>query len=246
MALEPTAVIARTRQDLRTYSRALGHGVDSDQAVHAGWQLHRDLDTLLPLTEQLLAERDQLLQRLQLARRDPLTGVDTRAAWTAKAEQLLAAGTAAVLLLDLDGFKQTNDTLGHAAGDAVLVATAARLVDWCGPAGHAGRLGGDEFVAAVTDHGDLAERIEKLGNILSRPVEHHGQLLPVRVSIGGVRQVDLAEPTLSQALAAADTAMYQIKRRGRRGRRFPTPLHLAHGLLRRTTSGAITGLPSAA
>lgn len=246
MALEPDTVIDRTRRDLRIYSRALGHGVDSDQAVDAGWKLHRDLADLLPFTEQLLAERDALAVRLELARRDPLTDLDTRNAWTAKAEQLLATGTAAVLLLDLDGFKQTNDTQGHAAGDAVLVATAARLADWCGPAGHAGRLGGDEFVAAVTDHGDLTERIEKLGTVLSRPVEHHGQLLPVRVSIGGVRQVDLAEPTLTQALAAADTAMYQIKRRGRRGRRFPTPLHLAHGLLRRTAPGAVAGLPSAA
>jgi diguanylate cyclase (GGDEF)-like protein len=245
MALEPATVIDRTRSDLRIYSRALGHGVDSDQAVHAGWQLHRDLDTLLPLTEQLLAERDALAELLQLARRDPLTGLDTRSAWTAKAEQMVATGTAVVLLLDLDAFKKTNDTLGHAAGDAVLVATAARLADWCGPAGHAGRLGGDEFVAAVPDHGDLTERVGKLGAALSRPVEHHGQLLAVSVSIGGVRVAELPPATLSQALAAADQAMYETKRRGRRGRRFPTPLNRAHSLRRRTAEPA-AGLPRAA
>jgi GGDEF domain-containing protein len=93
-------------------------------------------------------------------------------------------------------------------------------------------LGGDEFVAAAPDHGDLAERIEKLGATLSRPVEHHGQQLAVSVSIGGIRVADLPEATLSRALAAADEAMYETKRRGRRGRRFPSPRAIAHGLSR--------------
>jgi len=246
MTPDTATVIARTRQHLQRYTRALGGGPDSDAAIDAGWLLHRDLGDLLPLAEQLLAERDALAERLQLARRDPLTGLDTRTAWTAKAEQLLGGGAAAVLLLDLDGFKRTNDTAGHPAGDAVLVATAARLADWCGPAGYAGRLGGDEFVAAVPDHGDLAERIEKLGAALSRPVEHHGRLLPVSVSIGGVRTADLPVMTLSRALAAADQAMYETKRRGRRGRRFPTPLTLAHGLRRRTAPPTAAGLTRAA
>ena len=99
-----------------------------------GWALHGGL----------------LWRRLATARRDPLTGLHTRAGWTTRAEHLLAKHPGAlVLLVDLDDFKTINDTHGHAAGDAVLTATAQRLADWCGRHGIAARLGGDEFAAIV-------------------------------------------------------------------------------------------------
>ncbi len=79
------------------------------------------------------AHSGYLARQLATARRDPLTGLHTRAGWTARAERVIRRHpAAAVLLLDLDDFKALNDTHGHAAGDAALAATAARLTAWCG------------------------------------------------------------------------------------------------------------------
>ncbi|MGW1549432.1 GGDEF domain-containing protein [Streptomyces sp. NPDC002346] len=89
-----------------------------------------------------------LTHRLATARRDPLTGLRTRAGWTALAERVIRRHRdAVVLLLDLDDFKNLNDSHGHVAGDFALAVTAERLAAWCGRHGIAGRLGGDEFVA---------------------------------------------------------------------------------------------------
>ncbi|MEV7602906.1 GGDEF domain-containing protein [Kitasatospora sp. NPDC089797] len=232
MAPAPADLIDRARRHLEAHARTWASELDEDAGPRAAWYVHHDLAALLPLLQETLADRDRLATRLQSARRDPLTGLDTRQAWTERAEQLTAAGPTAVLLVDLDHFKPVNDRHGHAAGDAVLAATAHRLADWCGPAGAAGRLGGDEFVAAVPDHGDLTERVTKLRDALARPVDHQGRLLQVGASLGAARLADLAVPTVSAALEAADAAMYRSKRRGRRGRRWPTPLTLAHTLRR--------------
>lgn len=83
-------------------------------------------------------------RRLRTARRDPLTGLWTRDAFTRRARRLLRNPHAVVVLADVDRFKQVNDTHGHAAGDALLAATAGRLAHAVGRAGVAGRLGGDD------------------------------------------------------------------------------------------------------
>ncbi|GAA2767336.1 GGDEF domain-containing protein [Streptomyces paradoxus] len=148
-----------------------------------------------------------LTRRLACARRDPLTGLHTRAGWTARAEHLIRRHpNAAVLLVDLDHFKTLNDTHGHAAGDAALVATADRLRAWCGHNGTAGRLGGDEFVAVIRDlaAGDL----DALTAVLHRPLA---------ASVGVCPIAELPVPLLTDALAAADAAMYAAKGRTRRG-----------------------------
>ncbi|MFI8916141.1 GGDEF domain-containing protein [Streptomyces sp. NPDC053513] len=165
-----------------------------------GWALHGGL----------------LARRLATARRDPLTGLHTRAGWTTRAEHLIAKHpNALVLLVDLDDFKAVNDTHGHAAGDAVLTATAQRLTAWCGRHGIAARLGGDEFAAIVTDPartaGLFALRID-----LDEPVEHHGHVLRVSASVGCCHCGQLPVPSLTDALSAADAAMYAAKGHGRR------------------------------
>ncbi|MGW0993636.1 GGDEF domain-containing protein [Streptomyces sp. NPDC002523] len=160
-----------------------------------------------------------LLRRLATARRDPLTGLHTRAGWTARAEHLLAKHPAAlVVLIDLDDFKAINDTHGHAAGDAVLAATARRLNDWCGRHGIAARLGGDEFAAIVTDP-DRTAGLHALRAALAATVDHHGHALPVSASVGHCHREDLPAPTLTDALSAADSAMYAAKGHGRRNTR---------------------------
>ncbi|MFI2409412.1 GGDEF domain-containing protein [Streptomyces sp. NPDC018947] len=159
-----------------------------------------------------------LARRLATARRDPLTGLHTRAGWTARAEHCIRRHpTAAVLLVDLDHFKTLNDTHGHAAGDAALVATADRLRTWCGRNGTAGRLGGDEFVAVVRDL--AAADLDALTAALHRPLPYNGTALPLAASVGTCPAAELPVRTLPDALAAADAAMYAAKGRGRRGSR---------------------------
>ncbi|CAM5668190.1 GGDEF domain-containing protein [Streptomyces aurantiogriseus] len=159
-----------------------------------------------------------LTRRLASARRDPLTGLHTRAGWTARAEHLLRRHPhAAVLLVDLDHFKTLNDTHGHAAGDAALAETADRLRTWCGRNGTAGRLGGDEFVAVVRDL--AAADLDTLTTALHRPLLYEGVSLPLAASIGACRIAELPVPTLTDALTAADAAMYAAKGRTRRGSR---------------------------
>ncbi|OEV39142.1 hypothetical protein HS99_0018125 [Kitasatospora aureofaciens] len=191
----------------------------------AAQTLHRDLLALLPAARVLLAERDDLARRLEVARRDPLTGLPARAAFTAAAEQLLATANApAVLMVDLVDFKAVNDTHGHEAGDAVLAVTGRRLAGWAGPGAVVGRLGGDEFAAVLdTDPAGLPGRIAALRGLLEQPADHHGRQLAVGSSIGAATLTDHPTRDLSVLLHAADLAMYADKGRGRRGRRRHSP-----------------------
>ena len=159
-----------------------------------------------------------LNRRLATARRDPLTGLHTRAGFTVRAERLLRhrADRLTVLLIDLDDFKATNDTHGHAAGDAVLAATAERLSTWCGRSGIAARLGGDEFAVVVLD---ATDRLELLSAALTTQVSLGSQQLPVGASVDVCHLVDLPVISLTDALAAADRDMYAHKRDGRTSRR---------------------------
>ncbi|GAA1402712.1 GGDEF domain-containing protein [Kitasatospora putterlickiae] len=159
-----------------------------------------------------------LNRRLATARRDPLTGLHTRDGFTARAERLIQRhpDRASVLLIDLDHFKAVNDTHGHAAGDAVLAATAVRLSAWCGHSGIAARLGGDEFAAVVLDGPD---RARDLFEALHQPVTHAGLVVPVSASIGLCAVAALPVISLTDALAAADRAMYAHKSGGRLARR---------------------------
>jgi diguanylate cyclase (GGDEF)-like protein len=165
-----------------------------------GWAIHGSL----------------LARRLTAARRDPLTGLRTRAGFTARAEHLISRHPSAlVLLIDLDDFKAINDTHGHLAGDAVLTATAARLTAWCGRTGIPARLGGDEFAAIVTHPADTPG-LPALHTALHTSVTHDGAVVPVAASIGACHLADLPTPNLTDALSAADAQMYQAKGHTRR------------------------------
>jgi diguanylate cyclase (GGDEF)-like protein len=162
----------------------------------AGWPLHALV----------------LRHRLERARRDPLTGLPTRDMFQARAARILARRPGAlVVLIDLDGLKPLNDTPGHAAGDAVLVHVARRLARYAGPGGAAGRLGGDEFAAVLpgTDH---TNTLRLLHAALTEPVHHDGAILTFGASIGGHHAA--AHTVLADALAGADTAMYEAKNHG--------------------------------
>ncbi|MGW7691014.1 GGDEF domain-containing protein [Streptomyces asiaticus] len=179
---------------------------------------------------------------LDRARRDPLTGLPTRAAFEKHAAQLLRKERCAVLLIDLDGFKALNDTFGHAAGDAAIRAAGERLGTWVTAQGGAvGRLGGDEFAAAVpvANPSDLPVELSTLHEIVCEPVEFEGRLMPLGASIGALYGPYLSRArTLRNLLRCADEAMYQAKQTGGGWAITdnPTPAH-------RTVNGRRDGRP---
>lgn len=154
---------------------------------------------------------------------DPVTGlrnrhaaVDTLRTLIGRAEGGANAGFA-LLLIDLDDFKVVNDTLGHAAGDAVLQAVAARLTKYVQSEELVFRFGGDEFLVIAPGEQDAAQ-LRLLGQSVSvafeAPAEVAGQLIPVRSSVG-IARYPLDATEQAALLRAADTAMYAAKALGK-------------------------------
>ena len=152
---------------------------------------------------------------------DPLTGLPNRALLLDRLDQALhraqrSGRFVALLYLDLDRFKVINDSLGHIAGDQVLVEVADRLASTVRPGDTVARLGGDEFVVlaeAVTGHAEAEQIAERLRASLVDPVAlRHGGTAVVTTSIG----ITLSrQPHPDSALRDADTALYRAKEQGR-------------------------------
>ncbi|MCJ1678312.1 GGDEF domain-containing protein [Streptomyces sp. APSN-46.1] len=176
------------------------------------------LSAALPLAAGWSLHSVRLRRRIEAARHDPLTGLLTRDAFADRAARMLARGWSAVYVIDLDRFKEVNDTHGHAAGDAVLRTTGQRLSRWAAEnAGTVVRLGGDEFaaVAPVFSREDLLWTLTELTRSLEEPVHADGHALTVGASIGAVAYnpaTDTAD--VSALLRLADEQMYRAKRGG--------------------------------
>ncbi|MFE8013456.1 GGDEF domain-containing protein [Streptomyces antibioticus] len=186
---------------------------------------------------------------LNIARRDPLTGLRTRDGFTRRATTLLQDPRAVVVLADVDRFKHINDTYGHAAGDALLKATADRLAHHVGTRGVAGRLGGDEFAAVVIDdHGMAGDMLAVLHGVLARPVDGQDPAVRTTVSLGWARAADFPADDLSGLLRRADEAMYAAKqarsgtRRAGLGRLFATLAGRRAGRSGTTTDVPVVGV----
>jgi diguanylate cyclase (GGDEF)-like protein len=169
---------------------------------------------------QLVRERTGDL-RFQ-ALHDALTGLPNRALIMDRIEQLLARnrrqGTiGAALFVDLDDFKNVNDTLGHQAGDRLLVAVAARLTTTLRDADTIGRMGGDEFVVLIDGSSvEAAPELvaERLLDVMRQPFELDGATLPIAVNTSiGIALGDRA--TGGDLLRDADVALYQAKAAGK-------------------------------
>jgi diguanylate cyclase (GGDEF)-like protein len=165
----------------------------------------------------LLLLRRQLRRRERQARHDGLTGLLNRAALEADGGDLLqrGPGMAAVLLMDLDGFKAINDTLGHAAGDTLLCEVADALRATVRPGDLIARLGGDEFVvvlAGLHDGDQARARADRLlAQLRAECFTVSGVQLAVDASIGVALAPDHGGD-VATLLQRADVAMYQAKR----------------------------------
>jgi diguanylate cyclase (GGDEF)-like protein len=159
----------------------------------------------------------QLIDRLRYeAAHDALTGLPNRTTLRRELNDLLLQpepGRIAVMIMDLDGFKQVNDTLGHHRGDALLQQVAARLPAAVPPGALVARLGGDEFAVVVPDVADPQDVLEigrGLLRMLAEPMPLDGMMLEVNASIGAALAPDHADD-VATLLRRADMAMYQAK-----------------------------------
>ena len=151
------------------------------------------------------------------ASHDSLTGLASRAALVRRITEAApdATGSVAVMLLDLDRFKEVNDALGHAAGDAVLQVVADRLRAGLPPSATVARLGGDEFAAYVggLTGVDEARRLgESVAAELARPLSIDGAVLNAEASIGiALMDGNCTGDSCTDLMRRADTAMYSAK-----------------------------------
>ena len=181
----------------------------------------RQLERRQATLEAVLADGER--STLELHRRvnhDALTGLASRERFVTALEAALASGPPpSVAFLDLDDFKTINDTLGHDAGDLLLITLSQRLHATAGPNDLVARFGGDEFAILVTD--DVEQVAETMLATLRQPVVLEGRELRLQVSIG-VTTAGLGKTSTSDMLRRADMAMYAAKRAGGGWARYQT------------------------
>ena len=201
----------------RWYSASAVPTKDSSGRVVGHYGIGRDV------TERKAAEE----QIRYLATRDALTGLLTMRLAREQAAAFLRLASrqgtmAAVMFVDLDGFKMINDTYGHDAGDATLKRVAETLTASVRESDTVARAGGDEFLvfAAGLSSADNARTIaEKILANLSGPIVWNGKQCMVGASIG-IALYPADGEDMEQLIRQADTAMYEVKRKGKNGYRF--------------------------
>jgi diguanylate cyclase (GGDEF)-like protein len=183
----------------------------------------RDRLARLPLVVRRAAADIDACRRISaLARTDALTGLANRTALAERAAQAAVAGRRdgsrfALLYLDLDNFKDINDTLGHAAGDRLLIAVAERLRGCVRDTDLVARLGGDEFAvlqAHVAEPADAGTLAAKLLASLAAPFALQGVERHISTSIG-IALNRGGHPPADEMMMQADTALYRAKDEGR-------------------------------
>jgi diguanylate cyclase (GGDEF)-like protein len=157
------------------------------------------------------------------AETDPLTGLANRFVFQASYREVVGDSlnhgfASALVLIDLDRFKDLNDTLGHSAGDACLCEVAQRLGRAFHKAGLVARLGGDEFAIILhtpTDAARIAHVLQQTVAMLSRPFFWNGLRLEVGASIGVALIGRPHRRRITELFAEADIALYDAKAAGR-------------------------------
>jgi diguanylate cyclase (GGDEF)-like protein len=176
-------------------------------------------DTLFKLAE-ARKDADKRLSELEfMTRHDHLTGLMNRRAFEETATALLPRRSnrdrdqLGYFLIDLDGFKPINDSYSHKAGDAVLVAVAARLTKFVGNTGVVARLGGDEFAVAISgvrNSGQALRLATEIATLIKQPIVVDHKRLEVGASVG-VALTRSTQDTLAGIASGADQAMYKAK-----------------------------------
>ncbi len=187
------------------------HGVNTVLLMWDYRDTHQELDTT---RAQSLA---QLRQLERMSSHDTLTDLLNRGAFDDMLETALETSRSpdnvAAIMVDLNGFKPINDTFGHRAGDAVLVAVAERLKQVAGEDAKAARLGGDEFALLVTEKVSV-DTLQQMANeivaLMRQPIRFEDKDLKLGASVGVVI-ADAEMKSAADVCAAADQAMYSAK-----------------------------------
>ena len=197
----------------------------SDQGVFSGY---------LGNGEDITTSRQDSMDASRLAMFDSLTGLSNRHAMERRLSSVLTAYRAAkrsctLIMLDLDRFKQVNDSLGHPVGDLLLKQVAERLRQVIDKSGEIGRLGGDEFqiiLPDIDDRGRLGEIANKIIEMLSQPYSLGSSRCVIGASVGiAIAPYDGVEP--GELVRNADLALYAAKDGGRGQFRFySSDLHM--------------------
>ncbi|MCR8921307.1 diguanylate cyclase [Dasania sp. GY-MA-18] len=182
--------------------------------------------------EDITEHKNHQSQMEQLAYYDTLTGLENRRLFKDNLTHLLVSSiennnSFALLFLDLDRFKMINDTLGHDAGDQLLVNVSERLLSCIGADDSVARLGGDEFTIILgntqaKEEGSVAAVATRIIEQLSKPMVLSGEEVAVTVSIG-ITQYPGGGKDVSELMKNADIAMYKAKSLGRNTFQFYNP-----------------------
>jgi diguanylate cyclase (GGDEF)-like protein len=211
---------------------AVRHNALTD-ADFAPTELAMEMLYLVEVKTAVMQELRRLNLRLQTekgvaeeqALTDTLTGLRNLRALKLRMPQLLAQGVDFGLMhIDLDFFKQVNDTLGHAAGDQVLRHVAKALTIETRISDLVARVGGDEFIVLLPEISQaekLAKIAERIIQRISRPIAFEGKLCRVSASIGLTLSASYLDPDANCMLADADAALYASKNAGRARAWFP-------------------------
>jgi diguanylate cyclase (GGDEF)-like protein len=173
--------------------------------------------------QDITSDRQAMENLRRQAETDPLTGLANRSVFQARYREVVGDSlnhgfASALVLIDLDRFKELNDTFGHPAGDACLCEVALRLGRAFRNAGLVARLGGDEFaliLRAPADPARIARVLRETVVMLSRPLFWNGLRLEVGASIGAALVGRPHRRRIVELFAEADTALYDAKAAGR-------------------------------
>jgi diguanylate cyclase (GGDEF)-like protein/PAS domain S-box-containing protein len=210
---EPSEVVFRVRNRLGEWRHVEAHVTDlrSEQHVRGVVLNGRDISERVVLEEELTRQ----------AFHDGLTGLANRALFRDRLDHALARRPhtrepLALLLVDLDGFKQINDNFGHDVGDSLLIQVAARFEEVTRPSDTVARFGGDEFAVLVEGSEAFALALaDRLLERLSLPATVSGRTLAFGASIGIVLDPGDGSASREELIRRADIAMYAAKRAGR-------------------------------
>jgi len=167
----------------------------------------------------------------ELAHHDALTGLPNRLSLQSQMPQLFESAAAAgskvaIIYIDLDHFKDINDSRGHRCGDRLLAATAERLRECVRPSDLVVRMGGDEFIVAAFDarsHEQIGALVERLSWSINAPLRYEGDAIEASASMGIAIYPDHGDD-IDVLMRHADIALYAAKAAGRRTHQFFTPM----------------------
>lgn len=212
------------------YLRKDGSQVPVNLSVTALRDDHGLINGFLNIAYDVSERRRNAETILHMAHHDALTELPNRALLMDRVDMAIRQGrrsnrSVAVLMLDLDHFKRVNDSLGHQAGDELLLAVAKRIQNTLRETDTVARLGGDEFVVVLTEVGtreELKETVKRIIHRISAPLTIQNHELMITTSVGGCLFPGDGEDAVT-LIKNADTAMYAAKAAGRNNYQWFSP-----------------------